>query len=382
MKIAFVSTVLDYPWGGGDALWTATAEHATAAGDQLWLALTEKAAAHARIAALRQRGAKWHQRVDRADTRSGRNRLRSWVQQLRGHRPLVRALATAAPDVVCLCQGGSFDFFVEPDLVEWLIQRRQPTVVICQANDNAFSLSAADAASAARFLTQCAGVVFVSRHNLRLAERQLGRALPNAVVIQNPTPHAPTAPLAWPTGTPLRLAAVCRWEKHTKGLDLLLPALRTALGDQPDWRLDLFGRGPDEAWLRETVRALGLESRVELTGHRADIASIWADHHLLLLPSRMEGCSLAMMEALLFGRPVAATPVGGVDEWVQDGVSGFIARDFTVDAIADALHRAWAARDRWAAMGAAAAQHAHQLLDPQPAQKLHALLARAAGARV
>lgn len=380
MKIAFVSTVLDYPWGGGDALWTATAEHAADAGDQLWLSLSEKTAAHARIAALRQRGAAWHRRVARADTRSGRNRLRSWAQHLRGNPPLVRSLAAAAPDVVCLCQGGTFDFFVEPDLVEWLQQRRVPTIVICQANDDAFSLAPADAASAARFLEQCASVVFVSRHNLRLAERQLGRALSNAVVVQNPTPHAPGAPLPWPAAAPFRLAAVCRWEMHTKGLDLLLPALKAALGDVPDWNLDLFGRGPDEARLRETIHTLGLASRVQLVGHRADIASIWADHHLLLLPSRFEGCSLAMMEALLFGRPVAATPVGGVDEWVQDDVSGFIADDFSVDAVARVLRRAWSARDRWPTMGAAAARHAHQFLDPRPAEKLHALLVRAAGA--
>lgn len=380
MKIAFVSTVLDYPWGGGDALWTATAERASSAGEEIWLAVTENTAAHPRIGALRQRGAAWHRRAARADTRSGRNRLRALAARLRGRRPLVSALAAAAPDVVCLCQGGTFDFFVEPDLVAWLEAKRVPTVAICQANDDAFTLAAPDAASAARFFERCASVVFVSRHNLRLAERQLSRALPNAIVVQNPTPHAPPAPLPWPTGSSLRLAAVCRWEMRAKGLDLLLSALKQALGHSPEWRLDLFGRGPDEALLRQSIHEFGLDAQVTLAGHRADIASVWAQHHLLLLPSRIEGCSLAMMEALLFGRPVVATPVGGVDEWVEDGVSGFVAGAFTTDSIARTLERAWAARDRWPAMGAAAARRGHALLDPHPEEKLHALLARAAGA--
>lgn len=380
MKIAFISTVLDYPWGGGDALWTATAERTAAAGHRLWLALSQHTARHSRIAALRRGGAAWHRRIARADSRGRRNFVRNWSLRLCGHRPLVAAVAAAAPDLVCLCQGGTFDFFVEPELVDWLQRHRVPTVAICQANDDAFSPPPADIARAVRFFEHCTSIVFVSRHNLQLAERRIGRPLPQAVIIQNPPPQRPVAALPWPAVSPVRFAAVCRWNMHDKGLDLLLPALNQALGRTPGWRLDLFGRGPDEARIRETIRELGLGAQVALVGYRADVASIWADHHLLLLPSRVEGCSLAMMEALLFGRPVCATPVGGVDEWVQDGATGFVAKGLTIDAIAHMLERAWSARDRWADMGAAAARHARAVLDPHPEETLSALLVRAAGA--
>ena len=91
---------------------------------------------------------------------------------------------------------------------------------------------------------------------------------------------------------------------------------------------------------------------------------------MMLLPSRFEGCSIAMMEAALCGRPVLATPVGGVDEWIVDGETGFVAKDISQAALVDALRRAWLARADWAQMGSAAKQRAHQLLDPQSGDKL------------
>lgn len=374
MKIAFVSTILDYPWGGADALWTAAAELGSARGHKLFLGLASSTAAHPRLQSLISQGASFHPRGHRDERFTRRQKARRFLERLRGQRTLVKALQHFAPDCVCLCQGGTYDALVEGELAGWLTRTKTPYVLVCQANAEASILAPASAAMVRPFLQRARSLVFVSRHNLRLAEAQLGVSLSQATLVQNPTPRADVPELPWPASPPFALATVGRLENRDKGLDLLVPALAEAFRGESNWQLNLFGRGPDESTIAAQIRAHGLEARINLRGYASDITTIWRDHHLMLLPSRLEGCSLAMMEAMLCGRPVLATPVGGVDEWIVDDDNGFVATSITHSGLVAALRRAWSARVNWAAMGHRAHSAARQLIDPAPGEKLLALL--------
>ena len=87
-------------------------------------------------------------------------------------------------------------------------------------------------------------------------------------------------------------------------------------------------RGPDATW-----RSLGLGTRIEFAGHVADIVGIWSKHNALVLPSRCEGLPLALVEAMLCGRPAIATNVAGHGEVIEDGVTGILAEAPTVPAV-------------------------------------------------
>ena len=69
------------------------------------------------------------------------------------------------------------------------------------------------------------------------------------------------------------------------------------------------------------------------------------------MPSRLEGQSLALIEAMYFGRAAMVTDVGGVKELISDGLNGFIAATASVKDIDEALERAWANRHEWKKMG-------------------------------
>jgi glycosyltransferase involved in cell wall biosynthesis len=69
---------------------------------------------------------------------------------------------------------------------------------------------------------------------------------------------------------------------------------------------------------------------------------------------------MVIVEAMAMGRPVVTTPVGIAPEVVEDGVSGVLARDGSVSGLGEALERALASRDRWAAFGAEAARRAQE----------------------
>lgn len=85
------------------------------------------------------------------------------------------------------------------------------------------------------------------------------------------------------------------------------------------------GDGPDRAELHAAVRAAGLEGRFHLPGFREDAARLLRQLDLLCFPSRMEGASVTVREAMALGVPVVAADAPGVVEslaghgWIVPG---------------------------------------------------------------
>jgi glycosyltransferase involved in cell wall biosynthesis len=199
---------------------------------------------------------------------------------------------------------------------------------------------------------------FVSRANLRLVEKQIGCELSNAEVVWNPINVDLDAAPAWPElgqDGELRLACVARLHPPTKGQDILFEVLARPAWAGRRWRLHLYGEGPMRNVLERLAQRLGLSDRVVFAGH-APVAEIWASNHVLVMPSRREGLPLAMVEAMLCGRPVVATDVAGHSEIIEDGVTGFLADAPTVSSMAKALEQFWARRADAMEIGAAASK--------------------------
>jgi glycosyltransferase involved in cell wall biosynthesis len=118
--------------------------------------------------------------------------------------------------------------------------------------------------------------------------------------------------------------------------------------------------------LERMVHCYGLQDRVTFAGHVASVESIWVDNHVLVVPSRYEGLPLAIVEAMLCGRPIVATNVAGIPEVVEDGVSGFLADAPTLTSIASALKRLWQARADLQKMGMTAATRIREMVPADP----------------
>jgi len=76
------------------------------------------------------------------------------------------------------------------------------------------------------------------------------------------------------------------------------------------------------------------------------------------------------MEAMWCGRAAMVTDVAGNAEWIEEGITGFVASAPTVGLIAEAMDRAWAARATWEPMGQACHQHMEQYHDPRPEKQM------------
>jgi glycosyltransferase involved in cell wall biosynthesis len=74
-------------------------------------------------------------------------------------------------------------------------------------------------------------------------------------------------------------------------------------------------------------------------GHVVDIASVWAQAHIAVLPSRREGLPKSLLEAAACGRPIVATDVPGCREIAIDGVNALLVPPDDPPALADAIDR-------------------------------------------
>ncbi|RME91416.1 MAG: glycosyltransferase [Anaerolineae bacterium] len=84
---------------------------------------------------------------------------------------------------------------------------------------------------------------------------------------------------------------------------------------------------------------------------------------LYISPSHIDGSSVSLMEALACGLPCLVSDIPANKEWVTDGVNGYLFPDGDADALAEAIERAMAQRERLAEMGRAARQVAEARAD-------------------
>lgn len=101
-----------------------------------------------------------------------------------------------------------------------------------------------------------------------------------------------------------------------KGHAFLLDALPTIIREHPDVCVALAGDGETAAALKDQARRLGIEAHVRFLGYRHDVPDLLVAADLFVMPSLMEGFCSVLIEAMLAGRPIVTTTVGGIPEVV------------------------------------------------------------------
>ncbi len=130
--------------------------------------------------------------------------------------------------------------------------------------------------------------------------------------------------------------------RRVKGIDILLNAAARVCGEFPRATFLLVGKvlEPEYAWeLQEQTRALGLTDRVRFLGARSDVLSLLKMSDIFCLPSRSEGFSNALLEAMACGLPCVVTRVGGNAEAIREGFNGFLVDSLDAERIADRILR-------------------------------------------
>jgi glycosyltransferase involved in cell wall biosynthesis len=139
-----------------------------------------------------------------------------------------------------------------------------------------------------------------------------------------------------------------------KGPDVLLDAFALARERLGPVTLTLVGDGPMRPSLEAQRDRLGLRDLVEFSGAQQDVRPLLRGADLFVLPSRSEGVSLALLEAMAMGLPIVATAVGGTPEVTGPGRGGLVVPPEQPGALADAMVTMLNDRDLAAREGAAA----------------------------
>jgi glycosyltransferase involved in cell wall biosynthesis len=383
-RILFVASVEYPPWGGGaEELWSRAALHLATEGFRTSTSVVASSPPARRVLELTERGVEVWSRPTLYSVRKRAWRALTAPQKSLTTLEVERLIATRSPDLVAISDGSPFPPL---DLLEMCAAKRLPFVTIVQCNQEFWWPADALAERYRVALAAAVRCYFVSKANRRLAEKQIGGELRNAEVVRNPFNVDFGASPPWPPlegDGELRLACVGRLEPPGKGQDILFEVLAAPAWAKRNWRLHLYGDGENRGGLERLAQRLGLADRIVFEGHVPDVQKIWSLNHVMVVPSRIEGLPLALVEAMLCGRPVVATDVAGA-EVIEDGVSGFLAEAPTVGCTGNALERFWARKEDAREIGATAAKRIRRLVPPDPARvfadKIRELLS-AGGAR-
>lgn len=111
---------------------------------------------------------------------------------------------------------------------------------------------------------------------------------------------------------------------HQKGFDLLIDVALKAKTDALSWQILVAGTGK----LKNELKALAVKNCVEdvihFIGFSNDIPGLLTASDLFVLPSRREGMSNSLLEAMALGKASVVTEVNGASELIENGVTGIL----------------------------------------------------------
>lgn len=128
-----------------------------------------------------------------------------------------------------------------------------------------------------------------------------------------------------------------------KGFDILVKSIQSLM-DSNRLKNDIIvlvigisENSEDSNSLRQLIAEAELNRKIMSLGIRNDINDILNISDIYLQPSRTEGLSLSIMEALNYSLPVIGTRVGGIPEIVHEGENGYLFEKENVEELADRI---------------------------------------------
>lgn len=121
-----------------------------------------------------------------------------------------------------------------------------------------------------------------------------------------------------------RVIAVGRLD-YQKKFDRLIYIWKIVHEECPDWKLDIFGQGPEKEHLQEMIDAMNLHSIVSINPPTSYIREEYLQSSILAMVSSYEGWGLILSEAMTCGLPcVAYACKCGPRDIISNGIDGFL----------------------------------------------------------
>jgi glycosyltransferase involved in cell wall biosynthesis len=372
MKIAVIS-IISEPWGGSEELWADMADCAIKMNHTLIHSTYNFNKLSEKEEKLIKKGLIVHKRIGyiRSDIHYLKRisiKIINFIKKKLSNP--FSELINQHPDYI-LYNGTCYSIVNEKYLLKAISQSRIPFGIIAHYNsEDGQELENKKTEKIRSIFNIAKHIFFVSKRTLENAERKINSKLTNAFVIRNPVNLTDLTIVDYPTTYPANMAMVGNLVTIHKGQDTVLHILSEDKWKKRNWRLNIYGSGYDEQKLKQLTQSLQLTDRVTFHGKVHNIRKVWSENHILLMPSKMEGMPLAVVEAMLCGRPSVVTDVGGHKEWIDENIEGWIANDSNAEKFQEAMEKAWDNIDRWEEAGKLAHKKAMRLYDPNAGETL------------
>ena len=138
------------------------------------------------------------------------------------------------------------------------------------------------------------------------------------------------------------ICSVGRLQKW-KGFDVLIEIMPALLKINPNFKLFIFGSGPEEPDLQKIINRLNLHKNVKLMGSQphAELMQYMSASDYFVLNTGYEGLPHLVIEAMQLGLPVITTNIGGNPEVVKNGVNGVLVEYNNKEQIISAIKEMW-----------------------------------------
>ena len=130
----------------------------------------------------------------------------------------------------------------------------------------------------------------------------------------------------------------------SKGIFVLLDACGLLAGRGLEFSCSIVGGESsemDRSRIEKEIKSRGLDGKVRYYGPRygEEKESFWKDSDIFVFPTMDEAFPLVALEAMQHRLPVITTDVGGIPDFVKDGVNGFLCHQGDASMIADGIMR-------------------------------------------
>jgi glycosyltransferase involved in cell wall biosynthesis len=358
MNLLFYTTMPSCYWGGSEELWLLNLKESLNRGHNPIVCVKYVSSKHEKYNEIEALGVKVYYLSDQNPGifKRIKNKLLRSKEGLGKLPPLIFDLKNIyfqnEIHKVIINQGGTFTFIGHLEILWMLDSLDTEFYLISQWNceHQVFRQKVFD--KIRFYISKFKHVFFVSNRNREVAERQICyRFGDNSSVVLNPIKNGlANNSIKHEQSGVITLAFIGRLDCATKGLDLLFQAIYQ-LRNEYSIRLNLYGNGEDEQYLKSLSKFYGLEEVIKFNGPYDSLNSVWVENKALILPSISEGMPLTVLETMSMGIPVITTDVGGNSDFVVNGVTGFLIEAPTVHHIKNKLVEAFQLRLEWNNIG-------------------------------
>lgn len=369
MRVSVIPTITEYAWGAPGHCMEALVDELYNLGHTIQWFIAPIDKNNKAVTKARLRGIRIHELPPSPKNYTRLIRARHGIDRfIHGTKSLTKLVCDFRPDFLYVNQGGTWDGAYGHLSDTLSLYPGRYAIISHLSSEYERCYNMLDIKKRSALFSNAKAVFFPSEWCHRIVEIQLAETLKNAKLFRYPH-RFHFEELDFPiSGSMARIAFVGRLDVFHKGLDLALQALSILKQKQLAFHFTLYGEGPDKSYLISLSRYLGLEKSITFAGYSQDLKAVWESNHMLLMPSRMEGCAVALTEAMGFGRVVLTTPVGGANELIHDSVTGYIAKAPQSQLIADKLIDAFSNKQRWPEIGRNAFTAVSALIPNNPAK--------------